>query len=40
MDTKLPMKPHEFFESLTSTCNHQKTNKHPIEFMQSRGFLL
>lgn len=25
---------------LKSTCNHQKNAKHPIDFMQSRGFLL
>lgn len=25
---------------LRSTCNHQKWAKHPIDFMQSRGFLL
>lgn len=25
---------------LRSTCNHQKSAKHPIDFMQQRGFLL
>jgi hypothetical protein len=25
---------------LRSTCNHQKSAKHPVEFMQERGFLL
>ncbi len=25
---------------LRGTCNHQKHAKHPIDFMQSRGFLL
>jgi 5-methylcytosine-specific restriction endonuclease McrA len=25
---------------LTSTCNQQKHAKHPVDFMQSRGFLL
>lgn len=25
---------------LTATCNNQKKAKHPIDFMQSRGFLL
>ena len=25
---------------LRATCNHQKHAKHPVEFMQSRGFLL
>jgi len=25
---------------LRATCNHQKHAKHPIDFMQSRGFLL
>lgn len=25
---------------LCPTCNHQKSAKHPVEFMQSRGFLL
>jgi len=25
---------------LRATCNHQKHSKHPVDFMQSRGFLL
>lgn len=25
---------------LCSSCNHKKSSKHPIDFMQSRGFLL
>lgn len=25
---------------LRSTCNHQKSKKHPVDFMQQRGFLL
>lgn len=25
---------------LRSSCNHQKRAKHPVEFMQQRGFLL
>jgi 5-methylcytosine-specific restriction endonuclease McrA len=25
---------------LRATCNHQKHAKHPIDFMQQRGFLL
>ena len=25
---------------LRGTCNHQKSAKHPVDFMQSRGFLL
>jgi 5-methylcytosine-specific restriction endonuclease McrA len=25
---------------LRQRCNNQKYNKHPIDFMQSRGFLL
>lgn len=25
---------------LTATCNHQKHAKHPVDFMQQRGFLL
>jgi len=25
---------------LRATCNHQKSSKHPIDFMRSRGFLL
>jgi 5-methylcytosine-specific restriction endonuclease McrA len=25
---------------LRATCNHQKSSKHPIDFMQQRGFLL
>ena len=30
----------ENMQLLTATCNMQKHKKHPIEFMQSRGFLL
>lgn len=30
----------ENVQLLRSTCNHQKSAKHPIDFMQQRGFLL
>lgn len=45
MDHKMPLalggpNVDDNMQLLRSTCNQQKSKKHPIDFMQSRGFLL
>lgn len=45
MDHKMPLAlggPNidDNMQLLRSVCNHQKSKKHPVDFMQSRGFLL